>query len=229
MPKTTVVSGEAAGSNAKITASQATEFARDVTPNSHDQEIIARSLLAIPPTNTVRGVFFDGLSRVVADGQGPTAMQGLRTRAGINAKVNPFGAYPQLDFYKLMYLAARLLHPGQPMPVALRDTARLLFPIFKSSLLGRTMSALMGTRPGTILLLSAKAYSLSCEGNHHQAELVADGELCWRCDVEPVEWYVDIFTGIVEGAMPAGVQVKIVVEERGISGTLARYRFRITW
>jgi hypothetical protein len=44
-----------------------------------------------------------------------------------------------------------------------------------------------------------------------------------------VEWYADLFTGIVEGAMPAGVQTKIVVEERRISGTLARYHFRITW
>ncbi|HEX9103928.1 MAG TPA: DUF2378 family protein [Polyangia bacterium] len=215
--------------DSKITVAQANEFARSVTPVRADQEAVARNLLLFPPAIKVRGIFFEGVSRIVADSQGPDAMAGLVARAGIAAKTTAFRAYPHRDFYKLYYLAARLLHPTAPLAEAIRLTARTFFPIFKSSMLGRTMSALMGDRPTTILPLLARAYNVSVEGNDHQAELAGPKTLSWRCDVEPVEWYTETFMGIVEGAMPPDVQVRFAVEERGTAGILARYRFRIDW
>jgi uncharacterized protein (TIGR02265 family) len=229
MPMSVAEQYETTWNDARITADQAKEFARKVTPNSEHQEIVARDLLVFPPTMKVRGVFFEGLSRVVAGAEGLLSTRALLANAGVTGKVTAFAAYPHRDFYKLYYLAAPLLHPRQPLPVALHDTARMFFPIFKSSLLGRTMSALMGTRPATILPLLAKAYNHSVEGNVHRAELVGERALRWHCDVEPVEWYVDIFTGIIEGAMPPDVRVKVAVEERGTSGALASYRFSIAW
>ncbi len=229
MPTTTVEAGSATWGDGKISTAQAQEFARIVTPIRVDQEIVARNLITFPSTIKVRGIFFEGLSRVVADMQGPSAMAGLVERAGIATKTTAFRAYPHRDFYKLYYLAARLLYPTQPLATGLRNTARTFFPIFKSSLLGRTMSALMGDRPQTILPLLARAYNVSVEGNDHQAELAGERALVWTCDVEPVDWYVDTFTGIVEGSMPADVQLKVTVEERGVSGSLARYRFRLQW
>ncbi len=213
----------------KITVAQANEFARVVTPVRADQDTVARNLLLFPPTIKVRGIFFEGVSRIVAESQGPNAIAGLVARAAIAPKTTAFRAYPHRDFYKLYYLAARLLHPTAPLGEALRNTARTFFPIFKSSMLGRTMSALMGDRPTTILPLLARAYNVSVEGNDHKAELVGASTLVWRCDVEPVEWYVDTFTGIVEGSMPTDVRVRIAVEERATAGALARYRFRIDW
>jgi uncharacterized protein (TIGR02265 family) len=214
---------------AKVTVAQANEFAKSVTPIRAEQEAVARNLLLFPSTIKVRGIFFEGVSRVVAEAQGPNAMAGLVARAGIAAKTTAFRAYPHRDFYKLYYLAARLLYPTAPLPEGLRNTARTFFPIFKSSLLGRTMSALMGDRPTTILPLLARAYNVSVEGNDHKAELVGKNALVWRCDVEPVEWYTDTFQGIVEGSMPADVKVRITVAERAAAGVLARYRFRIDW
>jgi uncharacterized protein (TIGR02265 family) len=213
----------------KITVAQAQEFARAVTPVRADQETVARNLLAVPTMIRVRGVFFEGLSRIVGESQGRAAMAALVARAGVASKTTAFRAYPHRDFYKLYYLAARLLYPTAPMADALRQTARTFFPIFKSSLLGRTMSALMGDRPSTILPLLARAYNLSVEGNQHMPELSSERLLVWRCEVEPVEWYVETFAGIVEGAMPADAQVRIRVEERAAAGNLARYRFRIDW
>jgi uncharacterized protein (TIGR02265 family) len=213
----------------KITVAQANEFAKTVTPMRGDQEMVARNLLLFPSTIKVRGIFFEGLSRIVGESQGPNAMAGLIERAGINKKTTAFRAYPHRDFYKLYYLAARLLYPATPLSVALRNVALTFFPIFKSSLLGRTMSALMGDRPTTILPLLARAYNVSVEGNDHKAELVGDRALEWRCDVEPVDWYTDTFQGIVEGSMPPDVTVKIRTEERGTAGALARYRFAISW
>ena len=215
--------------DAKISVAQANEFARSVTPMRDEQELVSRNLLLFPTTIKVRGVFFEGVSRVVADAQGPNAMAGLLAKAGIAAKTTAFRAYSHRDFYKLYYLAARLLYPRAPLPEGLRSTARTFFPIFKSSLLGRTMSALMGDRPTTILPLLARAYNVSVEGNDHKAELVGKSSLVWRCDVEPVEWYTDTFQGIVEGSMPADVKVRITIEERAAAGGLARYRFRIDW
>src|SRR4051812_14812440 len=215
--------------DAKITVAQANDFARRVTPVRADQDAVARNLLLFPSTIKVRGIFFEGVARIVAESQGPNAMAELVARAGIAAKTTAFRAYPHRDFYKLYYLAARLLYPTAPLAEGLRNTARTFFPIFKSSLLGRTMSALMGDRPTTILPLLARAYNVSVEGNDHKAELVGKNALVWRCDVEPVEWYTDTFQGIVEGSMPADVKVRIAVEERAAAGALARYRFRIDW
>jgi len=214
---------------AKITVAQANEFAKSVTPVRGEQETVARNLLVFPSTIKVRGIFFEGLSRIVAESQGPDAMAGLVARAGIAAKTTAFRAYPHRDFYKLYYLAARLLYPTAPLPEGLRNTARTFFPIFKSSMLGRTMSALMGDRPTTILPLLARAYNVSVEGNDHKAELVGRSSLVWSCDVEPVEWYTETFQGIIEGSMPADVKVRVTVDERGTAGALARYRFRIDW
>jgi uncharacterized protein (TIGR02265 family) len=213
----------------KITVAQANEFAKSVTPQRADQDAVARNLLLFPPSIKVRGIFFEGLSRIVGEAQGPNAMAGLLARAGIVGRTTAFRAYPHRDFYKLYYLAARLLHPLAPLHEGLRNTARTFFPIFKSSLLGRTMSALMGDRPTTILPLLARAYNVSVEGNAHEAEVAGERALVWRCDVEPVEWFTDTFQGIVEGAMPADVSVRLRVEERGTAGLLARYRFRIEW
>jgi uncharacterized protein (TIGR02265 family) len=214
---------------AKITVAQANGFARQVTTVRADQDTVARNLLLFPATIKVRGIFFEGVSRIVAESQGPSAMAALVARAGIAAKTTAFRAYPHRDFYKLYYLAARLLYPRAPLAEGLRATARTFFPIFKSSLLGRTMSALMGDRPTTILPLLARAYNVSVEGNDHKAELVGPSSLVWRCEVEPVEWYTDTFQGIVEGSMPADVKVRFAVEERAAAGGLARYRFRIDW
>lgn len=219
-------------SDSKITVAQANEFAKVVTPMRADQEAVARNLLLFPSTIKVRGIFFEGVSRIVAETKGKEAMAELSARAGIAPKITAFRAYPHRDFYKLYYLAARLLHPATPLSQALRATARTFFPIFKSSLLGRTMSALMGDRPTTILPLLARAYNVSVEGNDHKAELAAGANprsLEWRCDVEPVEWYTDTFAGIVEGSMPPDIKVRIAVEERATAGALARYRFRIDW
>jgi len=213
----------------KITLAQANEFAQRVTSLAADREIVARNLFMFPPELKTRGLFFEGLSRVVAESKGPTAMANLQAVAGLTQRTTAFRAYPHRDFYRLYYLASRLLYPSARLAESTRLTARTFFPIFRNSLLGRTMSALMGDRPSTLLPLLAKSYNLSVEGNDHKAELKSDHELLWTCEVEPIDWYTETFSGIVEGAMPANTPVQIRVEERAIAGTRARYQFRLTW
>jgi uncharacterized protein (TIGR02265 family) len=213
----------------KIDLAQANAFARLVTSNPAEQADVARNLATFPAEIRVRGLFFEGLARVVQIQQGPTAMATLAERAGVPLKTTAFRSYPHRDFYRLYYLAARLLHPTLPLSESLRLVARTFFPIFQTSLLGRTMSALMGEQPSKLLPLLARAYNLSVEGNHHEASLRGARELLWSCEVEPVEWYIATFSGIIEGAMPEGTTARVAVEERTKSPGGVRYRFRITW
>jgi uncharacterized protein (TIGR02265 family) len=215
--------------NDKIDLAQATAFAKLVTSSLAEQAEIARNLATFPAEIRVRGLFFEGLARVVEKLQGPTAMATLSERAGVPLKTTAFRSYPHRDFYRVYYLAARLLHPAAPLSESLRLVARTFFPIFQTSLLGRTMSALMGDQPNKLLPLLSRAYNLSVEGNQHEAALCGPRELVWTCEVEPVEWYTATFTGIIEGAMPPGTTARVVVEECARSPGGMRYRFRITW
>jgi uncharacterized protein (TIGR02265 family) len=212
-----------------ISSAQALAFAREVTAEPVEQEIVARNLANFPPQIKVRGLFFEGLSRVIGKMKGPEAMAELLRRAGTASKITAFGNYPQRDFYKLYYLSARLLHPKARLPDGLRQVSHTFFPIFKTSMLGRTMSALMGNKPNTLLPLLARAYNLSVEGNSHSAQLEGSNALIWQCEVEPVEWYTQVFTGIIEGAMPTGFTARIKIEEQATDGAMARYRFRVSW
>jgi len=209
-------------------------LAARVAPAPGDQAAIVRNLTTFPPIVLVRGVFFEGLGRVVAGTRSAALWGDLVRAAGAPEQAIPFRQYPHADFYRLYYLAARVLYPGEPFPKALRRTAREFFPIFRNSMLGKTMTAFMGSEPQTILPLLAKAYNLSVAGNHHVCELVGGPtgtKVSWRCAVEPVEWYEETFAGIVEGAAPPGRTLKVTPTARSprAADGLHDRAFEISW
>jgi uncharacterized protein (TIGR02265 family) len=208
------------------------EFAAKVSTSPREQAIIVKNLATFPRDTLVRGVFLEGLSRVIAQARGPSAVAQLVRSAGIPENTIAFRQYPHRDFYKLYYLCARTLHPNMALPNALRLVARAFFPIFRASIIGKTMSALMGEESRTILPLLGKAYNLSVSGNEHTSELAGDKLVRWHCKVEPVEWYEETFTGIIEGTAPQGVAptaLKVKTVSKNPSGPLTEYRFEITW
>jgi uncharacterized protein (TIGR02265 family) len=205
------------------------DFAERVTRVAADREAVERNLLAFPPSIEVRGLFFNGLARLVEEARGAGAVAVLRQHGGVQGKTTAFHWYPHRDFYKSYYLAASLLYPRLSMAGGLRQIARSFFPIFKASLLGGTMSALMGDRPFTILPLLARAYNISVKGNEHETAVDGERALVWRCVVEPVDWYPETFGGIVEGAMPDAFRARVSVEEHAADASSARYCFRISW
>jgi uncharacterized protein (TIGR02265 family) len=214
-----------------ITSAQAQEFAARVTPVPSDQATIARNLAAMSPEIQVRGVFFEGLARVVQQARSDTVASQLQRKAGVPEHAIPFRHYAHRDFYKLYYLTARLLHPSEKLAAALRITSRMFFPIFRKSLLGKTMGALMGEQPRTILPLLSRAYNLSVAGNEHTSELVGEREIAWKCRVEPVDWYDQTFAGIIEGTAPdgAGALPRVHMLSKVLRGGAAEYQFQITW
>lgn len=214
-----------------IVLRQAQEFAARVSTSPTDQASIAKNLAAFSPEIQVRGVFFEGLARIVKQAKGEGALVQIQRSAGVPAQVIAFRHYPHRDFYKFYYLAARLLFPAETFSRALRLTARNFFPIFRDSLLGKTMNALMGDKPRTILPLLARAYNVSVAGNEHTSTLVGDSEIAWGCRVEPVEWYDQTFSGIVEGTVPQGETVALQVRmlSKSLRAGAVDYRFQITW
>jgi len=214
-----------------IAPEEAAAFAATTTTVFADQLVVARNLVKIPPRLKVRGLFFDGLGRVVAADRGQTALEELRRRAAAPRSTLAFRSYPLRDYYKLYYLAARQLHPFEPMAEGIRRVSRCFFPIFAGSMLGKTMVALMGSKPTTILPLLAQAYNTSVEGTDHEAAMSGERAIIWRCRVEPVEWYEETFGGVVEGAMAAlkGPPVTVSTAEKAVRETDASYTFKISW
>lgn len=217
--------------NQPIVLKQAQEYAARVTSTPAEQAIIAKNLAAFSPEIQVRGVFFEGLARIVKKSKGEAAFAQLQRSSGVPEHVIAFRHYAHRDFYKFYYLASRLLYPTETFSRALRLTARNFFPIFRDSLLGKTMNALMGDKPRTILPLLARAYNLSVTGNEHTSELVGESEIAWGCRVEPVEWYEQTFSGIVEGTVPQGENVALQVRmlSKSLRAGAVDYRFQITW
>jgi uncharacterized protein (TIGR02265 family) len=236
--------------------SQAGGWAARVTSSPREQAIVERNLAGFPPEVRVRGVFFVGISEIVARSKGPAALAEIKRAAGTPDHVVAFRQYPHADFYRFYYVAARALHPNVPLPTALRLVARSFFPIFRESLLGKTMSALMGTEPKTLLPLLPRAYNLSVEGTHHEAEVVGERAIVWRARAEAVTWYEETFQGIIEGTAPpaapladdgarpwssrlrgsaadratiAPVSLAVTTVSKTVDGKLADYVFQITW
>jgi uncharacterized protein (TIGR02265 family) len=208
---------------------QAETFAEAVTSSAQDRAIIARNLVELPHELKIRGFFFDGLCQIVAKTRDEATLRRLQRTAGVPEKLAPFGQYMVRDFYKLYYHTAGLLHGSLPFAEAIRSVTQTFFPIFKTSMIGKTLSAFMGQRPETIIPVVAKAYTVSVEGNEHAVHASGKNEVTWRCMVEPVTWYPESFQGIVEGAMPPGQLIKVKTVDKKQDGKLMRYLFKISW
>ncbi len=215
-----------------ITPAEAAEFAAVFTTRSPaDRGTIARNLQKVPTSMLVRGMFFEGVFRLLSQRLGDRATSEIRIVAGLPESIVAFREYPHRDFYKLYYLAGQKLYASDPVAVACYRTAQTFFPIFQASFLGRTMGALMGDKAESVLPLMAKAYNVLLRGNSHQVSMAGDRELLWKCSVEPVEWYEDTFRGIIEGAVPRATHPRLRIETRSrtVSDEEARYEFLLRW
>ncbi len=109
--------------------------------------------------------------------------------------------------------------------------AASFYPIFKQSMVGRTMAPLMGTSPLQILSRLVDAYRLCVPMNTHELSRTGASEAEWTCQVEPGALYPAIFRGVVLGTMHAqGVGAPAVqLVSAGSLGYGQRYVFSIRW
>jgi uncharacterized protein (TIGR02265 family) len=202
---------------------------RRVASSETERAVVSANLSQFPARVKSRGLFVQGLASLVSARLSSAAVAPLYAAAGLSERIVAFKLYPHVDFYKLYYLAAVAMERAVPLPVALRRTARRFFPIFSESAFGKTMSALMGQEPATILPLLAKAYNVSVDNNSHDVRLDGPRRAIWHAHTEAVEWYEETFSGIVEGAMPSGQSIEVRLDQKTMLGDMQRQTFTIRW
>lgn len=180
-------------------------FGRSLRLPRGEQEAVDATLESLAPEQKCRGMFFRG----VLDAARFSAAEGARFLESLDIPrpTMPFGLYPHVGFYKLCFAAANRLSPDASMHEGLFDLASDFYPIFSESVVGRTMSPLMGREPLTILNRLVEAYRLCVPMNRHELHRTGDRTAQWHAEVETCAFYAAIFRGIVVGTMRTqGVQ-----------------------
>src|SRR5690606_3728275 len=88
-----------------------------------------------------------------------------------------------------------------PLEVAMLRVAETFYPELKDSMVGRTLSAMMGSDPGRVLERLVDAYNMSVQDNEHAVRATGPRSMLWECRVEPSPFYGDTFRGIVQGTL----------------------------
>lgn len=214
-----------------IDASEADAFAELVDVTTHDRERVRRILQEFPVACQVRGMFFQGLVDTIARSRCLEDAKALVKRGGVRTRFVPFTLMPHRDFYKLYFLASALVYPGYPLEHGFERIAEDFYPTFRSSMVGRTISAFIGSEPITVLERLAQAYRVSVPWNEHEVEADGIRGARWRCKVEPSDLYPATFRGIIRGTMQShGVDepsVDLLDSKR--QGDAMRFEFGIQW
>ncbi|MEZ4228937.1 MAG: DUF2378 family protein [Polyangiaceae bacterium] len=214
-----------------IEPSEADAFAAQVDVSALDRERIRKILQEFPVTCQVRGMFFQGLVDTIARARSYEAAKALVKAGGVRTRFVPFSLMPHRDFYKLYFLASALMFPGYKLEHGFERIAEDFYPTFRSSMVGRTISAFIGSEPITVLERLAQAYRVSIPWNEHAVEADGARRARWRCKVEPSDLYPATFRGIIRGTMNShGVSeptVELLDSQRDGEGI--RFEFSIEW
>ncbi len=210
---------------------EATRFAETLPVSGIDREQVVDTLARFPVACQVRGMFFDGLANVITKAQGEATTKRLLEEVGAPARRAAFGLYAHRDFYKLYFAAAPVLHRGAPLPVAMQRIAETFYPVFRESMVGRTMATLMGNAPRRVLGRLADAYSMSVPWNEHEMIPRAEADVIWRCKVEPSAFYEYTLRGIVTGTLEShgAAAPHVTLLKREDQEDASRFEFRIRW
>ena len=138
---------------------------------------------------------------------------------------------PHRDFYKLYFLASATLYPSRGLEHGFERIAEDFYPTFRQSMVGRTLSAFMGSDPIVVLDRLAQAYRVSIPWNEHEVAAEGSGRATWRCRVEPSELYPATFRGIIRGTMQShGVEEpEVEVLDQRRDGDGLRWELGIRW
>lgn len=207
-------------------------FADALPLRDSDRRAIVSTLLHFPAACQVRGMFFDGLVNVIKKERDTDTAERLMLHAGVRGRAIPFGLLPHRDFYKLYFMAAPVLYPQQPLEYGMQRIAETFYPVFRDSMVGRTLSAMMGSDPRRILDRLVDAYKMSVQDNEHSVRVSGDRGMLWECRVEPSPFYAETFRGIALGTLEShGVKGgRVETVSRVADGQEHnRWVFRITW
>lgn len=214
-----------------VSAGDVETFARRIDVPSSERSVISRTLLEFPDDVLVRGMFFDGLVKAIRAQCGAEVCARIVAEAEIPRSTHSFALYPHRDFYKLFFYSVPILHRGLSLPDGMQRIAETFYPVFRESMIGRTMAVLMGSDPMGILTRLAEAYGVSVQGNRHAVESTGARSALWRATVEPTSVYPAIFRGIVIGTMRSHDAPIPTITARGSApeGTKQRWELELRW
>ena len=207
-------------------------FAQHLRLDERDARSVAETLEYFPHQCQVRGMFFDGLVNVIKSEYSATTANELMRETGVKGRMIPFAFLPHRDFYKLYFAAAARLHPNRPLGDGLEAIAKTFYPVFRSSMVGRTLGVMIGKDPRKVLERLVDAYNLSVQDNEHAVRPVGTRSMIWECRVEPSPFYNRTFAGIVAGTMDShGVRAPRIEQISRIADgrNNVRWVFGIKW
>ncbi len=209
----------------------AESFAAPLKLRNADHKKVCTALSNFPALCKSRGMFATGILEAVSRVHGKEKANSIREIAGYPRRINPFGLYPHEDFYRLYYSSAAALYPEKSLADGMRLVAEDFYPIFTQSLVGRTMSMLIGNTPQVVLGRFIEAYKIATPWCEHSIEASSDNEVVWKCKVEPCANYAATFAGICTGMVRTvtGIAPQFEIVSHQSSRDHQRFVFRITW
>lgn len=146
-----------------------------------------------PEDATLRGVFFQSvLENLESHGK----------KSPFREQYSSFVRYPLREYMQLALVAARELHPDEPLRAALRQIGRAVYPAFAATMAGSAIFAFGGNDFGKVAALAEKAYSISVTPGRVSLRKLGARHLV--AELRDVFAFLDCLQiGIWEGAMIA--------------------------
>lgn len=164
----------------------------------------------VHPTDTCRGLFFNGLLDAVR-GLGD---ESLEARCLAVAGGRPFAdvlSYPVADFLRPLFLAAEVLGPERGgADAVIRQFGRRSTEDFLGSTLGKTMLALSGRQPARLLSTIPNGCRASVSYGERFVELLGPGRgrLMVRRDYLPLPYVEGVILSTLELSTAQDIQVR---------------------
>ncbi|GEM_PF-1911964 len=214
-----------------MTESEIIAFVHRLGLHGAEKEAIMAALLNFPVDCLSRGMFAKGVLKAAERPVGALEAELLQQRARYPKRIMGFQLYPHRDFYLVFYSVATTLYPDKTLAEGMRLLAESFYPIFASSLIGRTMSALIGKTPADVLSRFAEAYKIATPWCEHSITQVEPNRLLWHCTVEPCPHYTSTFAGICTGMVRTVTGITPEFETLSIehAGDRQKFVFQISW
>ena len=159
-------------------------------------------LEVVPPSASIKGVFFNDLAKTVQKG-------GITLK--LSQEYSAFKDYALRDYMKLCVEAAKLVYPGTPTRRALGKLGRNVFPTFVGTLSGKVLVGVMGSDVVSIMKVMNKAAAVTMNCGQVTTLEASPGRALLRLkDVYFSDCYqVGVFEGILQATQKRSPKVLI--------------------
>jgi uncharacterized protein (TIGR02265 family) len=180
----------------------------NLTDAPHDSDFAAPDFLRpldlealvarIPATAMVKGVFVDGVEKLVADV--PDGRDRLYAELP-KKRYLPFKDYGRGEVMRIEARAAQLLFPKMPMRDALRRTAQKIYPMFLNSLPGKVVFGVLGNDLESVMRHGPRGNQVVVNFGKVSSESI--GPRHWRAHYRDYYSFLDcgdvgVFEGLIQ-------------------------------